>query len=460
MEWIGPLLISILVLAGLLELFWAYSLSAIAQKTDQGSAMEILAWIPLLQIGPMLVAGGASIGLFVLGGIGLIAATASLLGVSAFLGNGLGSLVATLGVGLTCLVCVVYTARILWETAIARGVSGWVGLLVFVPVVNFFVYPYLAFHDGWVRPNRIGLVLGSGLVLISSAPSVSAIHTAMEAMQADEFSADRLIADLTWASKHEEGDAAASLSNEADSTAARTELGEPEIQSIHALYALKSRFDSLEVLSRSGQDREAALDLIASIRNDLDSSRETLDAAAFGDLAAHLIEIESLLVTPTERDSAPPRSRRRIRGEPNPGFGPAAPRMRHASETPSFNDSNLVPTYPFPIRANEECPRDTRLRTARDANAEEEWCQQEAVAGGLKHGFYTRYRADGRPESTGQYREGLRVGVWTRFHPNGRVRAQAEFRDGMQHGWVLTFDPSGKRTKSARFEQGAPVGPD
>ena len=34
------------------------------------------------------------------------------------------------------------------------------GLLVFVPIANFFVYPFIAFHDGWEAPNKFGLAIG------------------------------------------------------------------------------------------------------------------------------------------------------------------------------------------------------------------------------------------------------------------------------------------------------------
>ena len=39
-------------------------------------------------------------------------------------------------------------------TAERRDLPRFVGLLCFVPVVNFFVYPYMAFHDGFVAPNK------------------------------------------------------------------------------------------------------------------------------------------------------------------------------------------------------------------------------------------------------------------------------------------------------------------
>ena len=43
MEWIGPLLIGGVVFLGLLQLFWAHTISAIAEKTDQSELMQVLA---------------------------------------------------------------------------------------------------------------------------------------------------------------------------------------------------------------------------------------------------------------------------------------------------------------------------------------------------------------------------------------------------------------------------------
>jgi hypothetical protein len=148
MEWIGPLLIGILVLGGVFQLFWAYAISAIAQKTEQSEFMQVLAWIPLLQIAPTLAAGGGSVGRFLVGSTALIVGNVALLAVAAFLGDAFGQAVAALGLALTGLLCGFYFGRIACNTADARDLPGWMGLLLFVPILNLFVYPYFAFHDG------------------------------------------------------------------------------------------------------------------------------------------------------------------------------------------------------------------------------------------------------------------------------------------------------------------------
>ena len=108
MEWIGPLRIGILVLGGVFQLFWAYAISAIAQKTEQSEFMQVLAWIPLLQIAPTLAAGGGSVGRFLVGSTALIVGNVALLAVAAFLADAFGQAVAALGVALSGLLCVFY----------------------------------------------------------------------------------------------------------------------------------------------------------------------------------------------------------------------------------------------------------------------------------------------------------------------------------------------------------------
>jgi hypothetical protein len=456
MEWIAPLLLGIVVSAALLQLFWAYAISGIARKTGQSDLMEVLAWIPLLQLAPLVAAGGSSIGRFVLGTLGLVIAILSLSGVAAVLGGGLGSLVTTLGLALASLLCVFYAAQIAWATATARGLSGWVGLLVFVPLANFFAYPYLAFHDGLIRPNRTGLILGSLLIAISAAPSLSAIRTVMETQ---DLSPDRLLASLAF--EFSEGEVDPSIAADARST----EATRIEEESIRALYRLKSGFDALDSVA-GDDDRANALGIIESIRHDLESSRRSLDASTFGELAEHLLEVEARVhATAPPPERARPRAtawgrttsaaRRTVWGEAT--AGPAALDSGDLRTTPSFSDTTLAPVRPYPLHATEECPADTALETHRDGDGEEEWCEQDERLGGLRHGFYARFDGEGRPESMGQYRDGLRIGIWTRFRPTGEVRAQAEFREGLQHGWVLTFDESGKRTQAVRFENGARV---
>jgi len=124
---------------------------------------------------------------------------------------------------------------------------------------------------------------------------------------------------------------------------------------------------------------------------------------------------------------------------------------------PPLHSIDLAPMRAFPVQAAETCPSGTELRSRTSEKGEEEWCQQLAGNGGLRHGWYARYFEGGQPEQVGEYRDGLRVGVWTRFYPAGQVRAQAQFSEGLQHGWLLSFDESGERNRARRFERGAAV---
>ena len=57
MEAIGiGLIVAVGIVSTLFYSVAAHSLAVIARKTDQGNTMEILAWIPLLQIIPALAA--------------------------------------------------------------------------------------------------------------------------------------------------------------------------------------------------------------------------------------------------------------------------------------------------------------------------------------------------------------------------------------------------------------------
>lgn len=464
MEWIGPLLIGILVFGGAVQLFWAYAISAIAQKTDQSEFMQVLAWIPLLQIAPTLAAGGGSVGRFLIGMIALIAANTALIAMAAFLGDSFGRAVAALGLASTGLFCLFYFGRIACHTATARNLPGWMGLLLFVPVVNFFVYPYFAFHDGWIGPNKVGFVIGSVLMLGTMAPTFQAIHRLNE----NGGLSPALLLAKSSPTFAKLGDAA-DLSPEIivgsvdpipnASPSIQPKLTQSEEQTIRVLYQLKGRFDALDSLAKPENlmlhdHRVRALGIIQTVRRDLETHREQLDASTYGELATHLLEIEarvhsrSSLASTTRRLATIPRTAQ---------IAPAAFDPAGRTKTPATRDTTAPPIRPFPVQASNECPAGTEPHTRKEERSEEEWCQQFAADGGLRHGWYARYHEDGRLESMGRYQNGLRVGVWTRFYPTGEVRVQAEFREGMQHGWVLTFDRAGVRTRSARFEDGAPV---
>ncbi len=470
MEWIGPVLIGILVFASVIQLFFAFVMSAIAEKTDQSDLMQILAWIPILQIAPMLEAGGGSIGRFLIGAIALGVGNAVMIAVALFLSSGLGNAIATAGLVLSGLLCLFYFGRIACNTAAARGLPAGFGLLLFVPIVNFFAYPYIAFHDGWVGPNKVGLAIGSVLILGSMAPSFQFVRLMNEngglspelllAMNSgDSVDVDQsreLLAQLVPdASPPEEKPLPAAAAEKPVDLEKTTR----EQQTIRVLYQLKSRFDTLDALTTrenllNHDHRTRALRILESIRSELELHRPKIEEETYAELATHLIDIESRVMTPQSSDSS---AARRTASSSGRSPGPASIDPGGSTATPSFSDASTPPIRPYPVHASDDCPPGTEMRSAKRDGADEEWCQQLEAYGALRHGWYTRYRSDGRPESMGQYENGLRVGIWTRFHPTGEIRAQAAFREGLQHGWVLTFDPAGNRTRSARFEDGVRV---
>jgi len=377
-----------------------------------------------------------------------------------FLGDSFGRGVAALGLALTGLIGIFYFGRIACNTATVRDLPGWMGILLFVPILNLFIYPYFAFHDGWVGPNKIGLAIGLVFVAGGMAPSFEVIRSMNES---GSFS-PALLVNMSNSQLHEftgergqpPGIAVKMVDPspndvQLDSSRPRSQGLQKDGESIRVLYALKSRFDTLEDLARSEnlsieEGRERALAIIQTIRADLNSNRARLDDSTYGELASHLLGIETRIhsrspATTSESQYA------------LAAFDPAAQK----SKAPSFSDATAPPVRPYPVHASNDCPAGTETRTKKNEANEEEWCQQSAASGGLRQGWYARYGQDGQPESMGQYEQGLRVGVWTRFHPTGEVRAQAEFREGLQHGWALTFSRAGERTRSARFENGAPV---
>lgn len=450
MEWIGPFFIGAVIIGGLIQLLWSYAISTIALKTDQSELMEVLAWIPLLQIAPMIEAGGGSVGRFLIGSLGVIVGSATLIVAAQSIGGSLGQLMAGFGLGLTTLFIIFYFGRMASATAAARHLPGWVGLLIFVPPLSFFVHPYIAFHDGWISPNKLGLTIGLILVL---GGMVSPIRT-LQSMNESGILSPGFLESMSESELTEfvesggfpmgmQGFSPNRLSDESREVLPRSTSSDLDTEAIRALYDLKELFDTLDTLTTPknlmiDNQRVLALGIIHSIRADLEARREALDPSAYDDLADHLLEIEAML-----------------HGQSR--FELVALDSSGKTKVASFSNATIPPSKPFLVHASNDCPAGTETRVKKDEQGEQEWCQQLAADGGLRHGWYARYDNDGRPESMGQYQNGLRMGVWTRFYSSGEVRAQAEFRDGLQHGWLLAFDRTGKRTRSTRFEDGAPV---
>jgi hypothetical protein len=226
--------------------------------------------------------------------------------------------------------------------------------------------------------------------------------------------------------------------------------------SIRALYQLKERFEILENRLAGSNlqipaQRQHAIEMLRSIDIELKAHRGALDPQVYQELATHVVDTEARLhATPaklilTESGAARPGSRSlRYSGASMPGpasFG-------------GGSELTAAPIRPIPVQPTDGCPAGTQLRSRARGAGEEEWCQQLADDGGLRHGWYAQYHSGGQPESMGEYANGLRIGVWTRFYASGQVRAQAQFVEGMQHGWLLSFDEEGNRTKAVRFDHG------
>lgn len=195
----------ILALVVLLQLGFCYTLQVIADKQDVPHSW--LAWVPLLQIHPMVRAGGASIQSFLL----LMATGIAAMIVGAIIGP-LGTLLA-LAWGAWMLF---YFGQVFWTTAENRGVSGWIGLLAFLPLINFFAYSYIAFHDGPVAPSRVGVLLGLVLIVLPAYPELRKAREigelgrefgpmAAAAENGDEKAMSRLIFEMLQKMQHMEG---------------------------------------------------------------------------------------------------------------------------------------------------------------------------------------------------------------------------------------------------------------
>jgi len=74
---------------------------------------------------------------------------------------------AQFAAALLALGSLIYFGRMLWRLAENRKVSGYVGLVCLIPLFGLPFYFYIAFHDGLVRPNPVGLAVV--LVLAISA---------------------------------------------------------------------------------------------------------------------------------------------------------------------------------------------------------------------------------------------------------------------------------------------------
>jgi glutaredoxin len=144
-----------------LTALFAYTLQAISDKTDAAPAW--MSWVPFVQMHPFIRAAGTTWTALLIWIVLLIAVT--VLGAMASSG-GFEAPAQFAGV-LLILGSLIYFGRMMWRLAANRNVSGFVGLACLIPLFGLPCYFYIAFHDGLVRPNPIGL--GVALVLAIGA---------------------------------------------------------------------------------------------------------------------------------------------------------------------------------------------------------------------------------------------------------------------------------------------------
>ncbi len=141
-----------------------YTLQALSDKTD--AAPPWLAWVPLFQVHSFLRAAESSYAAlfaWIAGGIGIGIAGAWLSASGSPPGGIIILLVVVYALGLLG-----WFAKMLWHLAERRGVSGWVGLACFLPLLGPIFFLYLAFHDGLVRASRVGVAITSLLALLAT----------------------------------------------------------------------------------------------------------------------------------------------------------------------------------------------------------------------------------------------------------------------------------------------------
>jgi hypothetical protein len=406
------------VASALIQVLFSYSLQVIAEKNELPSFASFIAWIPLLQIYPMIKVGGGDFKKFVLGGIGGVVGIAIIAGGAA--AAGFGGIGTGLAVAVFSIVVVVYMARIAMGTAERRGLSKWIGLLTFVPLANFFVYPYIAFHDGFRSPSKLGLVIG---LLLAFGPLPSQIALVEQMSQGAQEVAETDMGDgVTF------GQALGGLG-------AAMEIG--------------AQLAMLDGMDPGDPDQASMMQqAVIEIRQKLEAKR-----AVLGDEAAN--EMEGLLqgheLRLANRGTPAPTPQTFAFQETPPNRPPARPSPPLTAGIARDGDNGFaVPTAPA-------CPPGTARRGGAPPDNSREWCEKVGVDAGIKHGWMTEYHASGPPAVAGEYRDGLRIGVWTRYYDSGTKRVQAEFEDGLQHGVLISWNPDGSKAYEKYFAQGAPA---
>jgi hypothetical protein len=403
------------VAAATMQVVFSYSLQVISEKNKLPDLASFLCWIPLLNLYPLIRCGGGSFGKFLLGSIGGGVLMAVAAGAAA--SSEAGPLGAAAAVCVFVLVALVYMASIVMSTAESRGLSKWLGLLTFVPLLNIFVYPYIAFHDGFRAPNKVGLLLG---LLLAYGPLPAQIQAV-----------DQVVA---MARQYEGVLGAATDGSGFDAEAFQNAMGE---------LGASMEMGDLAMLPETNAQPTAEMQL------ELDQAREMLDDMA-GSAAQAPAQSDAAIP-----DGAMPAAAPDTLVGDRTGRGLAAPPARAASAltAPIGRDGDRG----FATPEAPACPPGTEAKGSGPPDGLKRWCARIGADAGMKHGWLTAWHENQEMAMAGEYRDGVRVGVWTRWYPSGGKRVQAEFTDGLQHGSLIAWDEQGEKVYEGRFSAGLPV---
>lgn len=437
-------IIAFLVFSALAQVVFAYALQVISEKNELPDFAAFLSWIPLLNLYPLIRCGGGSFPKFLMGFVGLIALSIG----AAVLGSAVGGLVAVLAGIAVALGALFYMAVIMMNTAESRGLAGWVGLLTFIPILNFFVYPYIAFHDGFHAPHKIGAVLGLLLAFGPIPGQIKMVDTFSEAYATFQERADQLQNPTLTGAETPSLAAAFASSDAAIEIGAQLSMLEGMDPSVKA-QAEMMRGELALIRSKLGTSRAALGDEAADGFSEMLRAQEArLDVwypAATPDLG------ESAIASQSGFDAIVPDVAVGDRtGQHSPAVTTASTRALTAGIGRDGDRGFAVPESPG-------CPPATTAKGAAPPDQSRRWCEKTGPYAGIKHGWMTQWHPNGQPALAGEYQDGLRVGVWTRWHENGTKRVQAEFADGLQDGVLLAWDRAGDMVYESSFTNGGPA---
>jgi hypothetical protein len=425
--YLAGFMLAITLLSIVVQLVFAYALQTLAYKNEMSSLAETLAWLPILNLYPFIACGGGSFSRFLIG-VAVFFAGAIGLGIASGMSGGEGGM-AFVAVGFALigsLVTLVYFGRIFWRTAERRGLSGFIGLLSFVPVVNLLVYPYIAFHDGLVPVNRIGAALG---FLLIAGPSIASYQLSSLAT---------LAAQTQMAESGDDGSMgmAAALAMLSGSGNVQPDLEATKI--------------GMQIAMLDPSDPEV-MEQIVEIHQQIAEVADTLPADRADFLRDRLATTEQQI----PEDSSPEEEvLARMHGGGLAVTGSAQPSSQRQHFAPpaapgAGSGRAYTPQQALPVPGDMSCQPGTLQRGNPD---EKTWCEQ--TGGGIKHGWSSSRHRNGQLAAAGQYRDGLRHGVWTRWYDDGALRVQAEFERDLQDGQMIAWDRNGNVTAVSRFEAG------